>query len=45
MRGQRNRAEGGGPKRVFGRAGVENDSGVSRRPPRLPGLATGKVEE
>lgn len=44
-KGQRNRAEGGGRKGVFGWAGVRNDSGVSQRPARLPGLATGKVEE
>lgn len=44
-RGQRSRAERGGQKGVFGRAGEKNDSGVSQRPPRLPGLATGKVEE
>lgn len=44
-RGQRSRAERGGQKCVFGCAGEKNDSGVSQRPPRLPGLATGKVEE
>lgn len=44
-RGQGSRAERGGQKRVFGCAGEKNDSGDSQRPPRLPGLATGKVEE